>query len=184
MSRAAVQHYADPLFDTPPLFVVAERRMAGQALDRWQGGSGACVPGFETHSLSITDPSGAAIVEYIGTTVAAVCGIAIGMRLGSSTGFAGKMLAACRLAALQSRPQTFEASVAGRAGLAILLRGIALPIGIESGRPAARVQLIVNWREVLDRTATARLRRELGSALHLSLPKSPEIDPFSLKVVS
>jgi hypothetical protein len=43
-----------------------------------------------------------------------------------------------------------------------------------------RVQIIVNWRELLSRSASGRLKRELGAALQsLVRPNISKADPFS-----
>lgn len=179
MASAAVQRYSDARFDAPPLLVIAERRLAGQAVDRWRAGGGGRVAGFESHSLTVSILSGGIMVEHVGEALAGVSGISAGTRLEDSSPIAAEISRACRLSALHARPQPFEARVTGRGGHVILLRGIALPIGAGAGQPPASIQVIVNWREVLHRTATARLHGELDAALRLVRPEPYKNDPFS-----
>ena len=60
-----------------------------------------------------------------------------------------------------------------------MVRGVALPL--IAGADAGKVQAIVNWRQVLDRAASRRLREELGMALTMvrgsRMQRRP--DPFA-----
>jgi hypothetical protein len=183
MRGAAAIEWSDLRFDVPPHFVVMERRMAGQALDRWLEGGRGLVPGFDDNGLVIADRAGMACIESAGAAVTATFGLAAGMRLDGRDGLAAEVRAACDLIAIDPRPLPFEASLSAPGRALILLRGIALPIGAgvspaERGQIPARVQIIVNWREVLNRAATTRLRRELGAALRLVRPIQTRTDPF------
>ncbi len=183
MRGAAAIEWTDLRFEMPPHFVVVERRMAGQALDRWHAGGRCRVAGFDDNSLVIADPAGVARIESAGASVAATFGLAPEMHLGGQGGLAAELRAACDLIAIDPRPLPFEASIGTPARALILMRGIALPIGAgdsaaDPGRIPERVQVIVNWREMLDRAATTRLRRELGASLRLVRPISTIIDPF------
>lgn len=186
MRSAAAIEWSDLRFEMPPHFVVMERRLAGQALDRWHAGGRRMVAGFDDNSLVITDPAGLATIESVGAGITAAFRLAVGMRLDGRDGLAAEIRAACDLIAIDPRPLPFEASLAAPARALILMRGIALPIGAglsapDPGQFPDRVQIIMNWREVLDRAATTRLRRELGAALRLVRPISSKIDPFSPK---
>jgi hypothetical protein len=55
-----------------------------------------------------------------------------------------------------------------------LLRGVALPLADER-----HVQIVLSWREVLNRTATARLRCDFVAALRKTRPVLANFDPFS-----
>ena len=181
--RGAMAMVANPAFDLPPHFAVVERRMAGQALDRWQARGRGLVTGFEANSLVIADPIGAATIDSVGSAIAAAFGLAAGMVLGS-TGLAAELRAACGLMAIDIAPQPFEATLDIGADGCILLRGIALPIcGHAAGAIGDDipdfVQVVVNWREVLNRSASARLQRELVTALQIVRAVSPKIDPFA-----
>lgn len=62
------------------------------------------------------------------------------------------------------RPIPFEASLSAAGGSLVLVRGIVLPL-ISPRHNIDTVQVVLSWREVLNRSATRRLRRELGDAL-------------------
>ena len=169
----------DCRFDVPPRFGVIERRMSGLALDAWAMGGQRRVAGFDDNSLIITDPAGAAIIAAVGAPITATFGLAPGMMLAGHAGLGGECAAACDLIALRPLPVPFEASLAAPGSDCILVRGIALPLSDSDD-----VQIVVNWREVLNRAATTRLRREFGAALRISATKSARIDPFSSNSVA
>ncbi|MFZ4690212.1 MAG: hypothetical protein ACOYLS_13315 [Polymorphobacter sp.] len=181
MRRAAATYWSDLGFDLPPRFVVVERRMAGQALDRWNAAGGGPVAGFESNSLLIADPAELARIEQAGAAITATFGLAAGMALDGRDGLAAELRAACDLIAIDPRPVPFEASLSAPGRALVLVRGIALPV---DGPGVDRVQIVMNWREVLNRTATARLRRDLGVALRLVPTISAKIDPFLPKRTS
>lgn len=177
----------DTDFDMPPLFVVAERRMAGRAVDRWRAGSGGLVDGFEANSLIIVDPGGAARCADVGSAIESAFGLAAGMSLTGRDGLAAEIRAACDLIARDPHPVPFEASLPGVGAGLLLVRGVALPIGalpmgaLPAGL-AACIQVVANWREVLDRESTTRLRRDLGAELRLVASECPKTDPFLSKI--
>jgi len=184
MRRAVASEQADLSFEMPPHFVIAERRMAGRALDRWHAGDRGRVSGFDDNSLVIVDPAGLAIIGSAGPSIAATFGLTAGMRLDGRAGLAAEVRAACDLIAFEPQPLPFEVSLGTPACGLMLVRGIALPIesddrAAEFGKTADCVQFIVNWREVLNRAAMTRLRQELGAALLFSQPVLAKIDPFS-----
>jgi hypothetical protein len=186
MRGAAANIQVDPRFELPPQFVVTERRIAGQAIDRWRSGGKALVTGFDSHSLIVVDPAGMATIEYAGDAIAAAFGLGAGMRLDGRGGLAAEVLAACGLIAIDPQPVPFEFSLTTPASALVLGRGVALPIGADAGVADAVqipdcVQIVINWREMLDRPATTRLRRELGAALRLVPPVLAKTDPFSFK---
>ena len=74
MRSGGAARLIDGEFDMPPMFVVAERRMAGQAVDRWRAGGGSVVDGFATNSLIVFDPRGRAQLAGVGDRVGAVFG--------------------------------------------------------------------------------------------------------------
>lgn len=88
-----------------------------------------------------------------------------------------RALAACELVALQPMPIPFEASVNDPMGAQVLVRGLALPLP-EAGDPAALVQIVLSWREVLSKSAAKRLRAELASAFAQVQRLPPVADPF------
>lgn len=178
MRTATATAFFDARFDVPPVFVVAERRMTAQALDLWRSGGGQPVPGFDAHCLVVADPTGFAVIETVGPALAYTFGLAAGMSLDGATGLAAEIRAACDLVAIGCQPVPFEATLPAPQRAVILARGIALPIGVVDGSVPERVQIIVNWREVLDRAATTRLRRELGAALRIIEPNPVKTDPF------
>ncbi len=159
-------------FTVPISFGRSERRLAGRAVDAWMAAGGEGADGFEANSLFIADPAGRPVIVQAGRAVTAAFGLAAGMAL-EGPGLAAEARAACDLIALRPEPVPFEATLSGRGRACILVRGVALPLG----RDIETVQIIVSWREVLDRAATARLRRELGAAL-LEVRNTSRFDPF------
>ncbi|MBC7520161.1 MAG: hypothetical protein H7268_03570 [Sandarakinorhabdus sp.] len=194
MRGAAANIQDDPRFELPPQFAVSERRIAGQAIDRWRSGGKALVTGFDSHSLIVIDPAGMATIEYAGDAIAATFGLGTGMRLEGRGGLAAEVRAACDLIAIDPQPVPFEFSLTAPDAALIMGRGVALTIAadaterIGAGAPVAeprqiydRVQIVINWREMLDRAAMARLRRELGTALRLVPSILAKADPFFVK---
>lgn len=173
MPSAAKARPIDPAFDPPPQFPALERRLAGLALDGWRENGGRLPPGFDDHSLVIADPAGRARIATAGAPVTATFGLAPGMALDGRDGLAAEIRAACDLIAIDPRPVPFEASLASPGRACILIRGIALPLDFD------RVQVVVNWRELLNRSATTRLRREIGAALRSAAPLGTARDPFA-----
>ncbi len=165
---------ADSAFELPPRFALVERRMAGQAIDAWVDAGGGRVEGFAAHEIMISDPGGEQRIDGVGARLAQQFGLASGMRLQRRDGLAAELCAACDLLALQPIPVPFEASLMMPSRACVLVRGVALPIG-----GGENVQIIMNWREVLNRAATVRLRRELSMALGISRHNLPKQDPFS-----
>ncbi len=149
-----------------------ERRLAGRAIDAWMAAGGEAADGFEANSLFIGDPAGRPMVVQAGRAVTATFGLKAGTAL-DGPGLAAEARAACDLIALRPEPVPFEATITGPGRACILVRGVALPLG----RDIEIVQVIVSWREVLNRAATARLRRELGGALRLARSSGAQ-DPF------
>lgn len=179
MRTGTATAFSDARFDMPPVFVVAERRMAGRALDLWRAGGGQPVAGFDAHCLVVADPAGTAMIEIVGGALASAFGLAAHMPLDGAGGVGAEIRAACDLAAISCEPVPFEAKWPAPGGGVFLARGIALPIGGGAAQMPGRIQVIVNWREVLDRVATVRLRRELGAVLRLVGPDPAKIDPFA-----
>ncbi len=162
----------------PPPLAGIERRLASLATQAWAASEGGYVGGFDVNSVLIADPAGLALVEEVGDTIASQFGVVPGMALARRSGLAGELAAACDLIALSPRPLPFETSLAGKGGALLLVRGIALPIAV--GADAGKVQAILNWREVLNRAATRRLRMELGAALAMAgRPAAGRPDPFA-----
>lgn len=161
-------------FDLPPHFPVTERRLAGRALAQWSRDRHHLVPGHDEHSIVIAEPDGLACITSVGSAITASFGLAAGMHLDGRDGLAAELRAACDLIAIDLNPVPFEASLAAAGRACILTRGVALPIG-----PAMQtVQVILSWRELLDRSATRRLRREIGAAL-LQAPRSAAPSSFA-----
>jgi hypothetical protein len=160
--------------DLPFSFLREERRLAGLALQSWRRHQRAAVPGFEATSLSVADPGGTAMVLHVAPALEATFALAVGQSLAQSAKapanrIAAELCAACDLVALGGRPIPFEASLtlpdlgASSGGL-VLVRGIVLPL-IGARYDIETVQIVLSWREVLNRSATRRLRRELGDVL-------------------
>jgi hypothetical protein len=77
----------------------------------------------------------------------------------------------------------FEACLAAPGRACVLVRGVALPLseGRDPDMIPHLVQIFINWRELLDRAATTRIRREIGTALRIAAPNPTKTDPFMLK---
>ena len=165
---------ADSAFDLPPHFPIVERRRVGMAEGDWRRAGRALVAGFDDHSVIVDDPGGAARLRRVGQAVTDTFGLFADMMLTRHDAIGAELCAACDLIALRPEPLHFEASLMAPRLACILLRGVALPIEND-----AAVQIVLTWREVLDRAATARLRRDLTTALRFS-PRFPcNFDPFS-----
>ena len=108
---------------------------------------------------------------------------AAGMAIAGQDGIAADFLSACDHIALHPVPVPFEASLMAPDSAAILARGVALPL-FAAGHHTGVVQIVVSWREVLNRVATMRLRRELGAALRFSAPNFAKTDPFLAKSIA
>lgn len=173
----------DGEFDVPPCLAaaIADRRMAGQAVDRWRATGGGFVDGFGANSLLVVDPAGAARISEVGPAIAVAFGLAAGMYLNGRDGMTAEIRAACELIAVEPRPVSFEASLLGHGAAVLLVRGVALPVHARPGTCPHLVQVVVNWREVLDWASMTRLRRELGAELGFQGQKRSKIDPFSIK---
>ncbi len=185
MRVESAAEWPDSRFELPPRFAMAERRMSGRAIDAWAAGGQGPVRGFEANSILILEPGGMARIESLGDEVAATFALAAGMALEGRDGLGAELRAACDLIALYGRPVPFEASLAAPGRACVLARGVALPIAETPPEPAPhrppaieRVQVILSWREVLDRAATARLKRELTAALREARPQPLTTDPF------
>jgi hypothetical protein len=164
----------DSTFDLPPRFALVERRRSGLAEAAWAAAGRGWVPGFDDTSIIVVDPGGIARLERVGIAVSESFGLIADMSLARSDALTTELCAACDLIALRAAPLHFEASVAAPRAACILLRGVALPLG-----DGDRVQIVLSWREVLDRSATARLRRDFVAALQASPAISRRFDPFS-----
>ncbi|MEI6486777.1 MAG: hypothetical protein WCO11_10970 [Sphingomonadales bacterium] len=173
---------ATPFAGQLPRSVVVERRLTARALAAWQaapdGGTAAALSPYFDHSIIVRDPAGRAIIDSVGGPVSARFGLAAGLPLLRDPGLSEELVAACELVALQPMPIPFEASVNDPMGAQILVRGLALPLP-EADDPAALVQVVLSWREILSKSAARRLRAELASALaELALRPAPAASPF------
>jgi hypothetical protein len=158
--------------------LATERRLAMRALAQWRAGNGGPVTGHEAHSLLVDDPAGAPRLVAVGSALAGAFQLASGQLLRRAPGLADELLSACEIICLHPAPLPFEAIVAAPALGDVLVRGVALPLAAGSD-PAAQVQIICNWRQLLSRSAAARLRRELGQALQQVRAGAPLADPFA-----
>lgn len=165
---------AEPGFDVPPHFSIIERRHAGLAEAAWEGAGRAWVPGFDACSVVVADPGGRARLERVGLAVTESFGLVADLALERLDPLTTELCAACDLIALRPAPLQFEASLATPQAACVLLRGVALPLA-----GSDRAQIVLSWREVLNRTATARLRRDFVAALQQSRLCKPAFDPFS-----
>jgi hypothetical protein len=167
--------------DQVPRSVVVERRLTSRALAAWQNapedGFAAALAPFFDHSIVVRDPAGRAIIESVGGPVSARFGLVAGLALLRDPGLSEELVAAGELVALQPMPIPFEASVNDPMGAQMLVRGLALPLP-EAGDPAALVQIVLSWREVLSKSAARRLRAELASAFADVQRLPPVADPF------
>ncbi|MEN9931643.1 MAG: hypothetical protein RIS17_216 [Pseudomonadota bacterium] len=174
------ERVAPPGMDGLPRNVAVERRLTSRALAAWQsaedGSIAAAMTPFFDHSIIVRDPAGRAIIDSVGGPVSARFGLVAGLALLRDPGLSEELVAACELVALQPMPIPFEAAVTDPMGTQILVRGLALPLP-EGNDPAALVQVVLSWREVLSKSAARRLRAELASALaeirQQTLPPAP-----------
>ncbi len=163
-----------------------EQRMAGRALSAWRNGQRTAITGFDANAMLVADPGGEARIERLAPEIAAAFGLAAGQRLcdiGQGTPCLGNELRdACDLVALGGQPIPLEISLALNGRSLVIVRGIALPLAPAADTPPSLdlVQIIINWRELLSRSASGRLKRELGAALQsLPRPRRAMSDPFS-----
>ena len=174
-------HHTDYL----PRSVVAERRLTNRALAAWQaaghGGAVAALAPFFDHSLLVRDPGGRAIIDSVGAPLSSRFGFVAGLPLLRDPGLGEELVAACELVMLQPMPIPFETSVHDPMGAHILVRGLALPVA-EEDDPAAIVQIVMSWREVLSKSAAKRLRAELAHAFAGLHSRSGTADPFPVRL--
>lgn len=166
-------------FDLPTGLLQAERRLTERALRLWVASGHREIIGFEAHDLLIGDPAGAAEVLRVAEQIERTFELRVGQMLALDPWLAPNSLgmelrAACDLAALGCRPMTFETTLYSPGHGLILARGIALPL------PEDQVQLVMSWREALSRSATQRLRQELGEAFTPAAPARPIKDALPL----
>jgi len=181
VDRSALDRPGPLREDQLPRSVVVERRFTSRALAAWQSAhddsiAAALAPFFD-HSIVVRDPAGRAIIESVGGPVSARFGLIAGVALLRDPGLSEELVAACELVALQPMPIPFEASVNDPMGAQMLVRGLALPLP-KAGDPAALVQIVLSWREVLSKSAAKRLRAELASAFAQVQRLPPVADPF------
>lgn len=164
-----------------PRTVVVERRLTSRALAAWQqaaeADTAAALAPFFDHSLVVRDPGGRAIIEAVGGSVSARFGLVAGLPLLREPGLGDELVAAGELVVLQPMPIPFEATVNDPMGAQIMVRGLALPLA-DGDDPAALVQIVLSWREVLSHSAARRLRAELAGALAQLTPAAATADPF------
>lgn len=172
--RGGLGKDAESIFELPPRIPVGERRRAGLAEAAWQAADHRLVHGFDDFTVIVDDPGGMALLRRVGQAVADTFGLVADMPLSRRDPINAELSAACDLIALRPAPLHFEASLMAPRLACILLRGVALPI--EDDRA---VQIVLSWREVLNRAATARLRRDLTAALAISPRNLSVSDPFS-----
>ena len=174
----------DPRFELPPQFAVVDRRMAWPARDLWRQSGGRRLAEFADHALVVADPAGSAIIVSVGAAIEAIFGLSAELRLDGLTGLAPEVRAACDLIVFDPQPVPFEASFSAPGWACMLVRGVALPLSdeLDAGGIPLRVQIFINWRELLDRVATTRTRREIGAALQPARSKCAKIYPFLLRI--
>lgn len=172
--RKATGLGADSAFEMPPRISQIERRRAGLAEAAWAAAGHGWVPGFDDDSLFVSDPGGATRLVRVGISVSESFGLVADLCLARTDPLAIELCAACDLIAIAPVPVHFEASVATASAACVLVRGVALPLV-----DGQQVQIVLSWREVLNRTATARLQRDFVAALRQNRSVSPLFDPFS-----
>jgi hypothetical protein len=172
--RASTGLGGDSAFELPPRFGIIERRRTGLAEAAWAAAERGWAPGFDEVSVFITDPGGIARLVRVGLSVTESFGLVSDLNLQRTDPLATELCAACDLVAINPVPVHFEASLTTALAACVLVRGVALPLA-----DGEQVQIVLSWREVLNRTATARLRREFVAALRQTRPVSARFDPFS-----
>lgn len=172
--RSGLDRNAESIFDLPPRILLGERRRAGLAEAAWHATDHRLVEGFDDYAVIVDDPGGFAALRRVGQAVTDTFGLVADMPLSRRDPINIELSAACDLIALRPAPLHFEASLMAPKLACILLRGVALPIDDDQA-----VQIVLSWREVLNRAASARLRREFTAALANSRRKLTGFDPFS-----
>jgi hypothetical protein len=174
MMRGVVGGGNDSGFELPPRIELVERRRAGLAEADWRGAGRGIAVGFDNYSVIVDDPGGLAQLRRVGQAVTDTFGLIAEVPLARHDAISTELCAACDLIALRPEPLHFEASLTAPGLACILLRGVALPVENDTA-----VQIVLSWREVLNRAATLRLRRDLTAALRNSPRLSRAFDPFS-----
>ncbi len=172
----------DCRFDLPPHIGPAERRLAALAVAAWEVGGFRRVAGLDDNSVMITDVAAEPVIASIGALLGAAFGLARGMALAGRSGLPAEMRVVCDLVRMHPVPAPFEAELPGHGRGLLLVRGIALPL-FDGERASGAVQIILSWREGLNRAATMRLQREIGVALRHLPSKTTRIDPFQCNSV-
>ena len=186
-AASAVATQADVQFELPPTFGGrSDRRMAMRAEAAWSAGSPAHnnsnLPGlgsvdtspaseFARHALLLDLRRGDRIeVLSSGDAVVAAFGIHPGpLTSDGEGGLAAQLLDSCELVRLTHATVPVDAALNGIDSACLLTRGVLMPLADDAGA-LGYVHCVLNWKQVLDREASARLRREFGSAL-LGLPR-------------
>ena len=166
-------------FDLPMDLLRAEQRLAERALRQWLADGQREIAGFSDHGLLVADPGGCAEILRVADGISRTFGLCAGQRLALDSrlpphGLGMELRAACDLVALGCRPMPFEASLSAPGHGLILARGVALPV------TGDRVQVVMSWREVLNRSAAARLRRELERAIQALAQAQPDQTPAAM----
>jgi len=164
---------ADPAVEMPPRLALIERRRAMLAEAAWTAAGRALVPGFDEDSLVVSDPGGAARLVRVGLSASESFGLLTESVLARTDPFATELCAACDLVAIDPVAVHFEASVATASAACVLVRGVALPLAAGD-----TVQIVLSWRGVLNRKATARSERDFVAALRQNRSISRLFDPF------
>lgn len=172
--RRLTRNSADLAFEMPPQIPLLERRRANLAEAAWEAAGRGWVPGFDDDSLVVGDLGGALRIVRVGLSVTDAFGLLTDLALERSDPLQAELCAACDLVALAPVPVQFEACLPTVRAACVLVRGVALPL-----MEGQRVQIVLSWREVLNRTATARLRRDFIAALRQNRSDSTPFDPFS-----
>jgi hypothetical protein len=163
----------DPAVEMPPRLALIERRRVVLAEAAWTAAGRALVPGFDNDNLVVSDPGGAARLVRVGLSVSKNIGLVTESFLASTDPFATELCALCDLVAIDPIAVHFEASLATANAACVLVRGVALPLAAVD-----TVQIVLSWREVLNRTEIAPLERDFVSALRQNRSISRLFDPF------
>ncbi len=167
----------DCRFDLPPRIGLGERRLAALAVAAWEAAGRRRVEGLDENSVMMADADTGPVVTSCGALPGAAFGLAPGMVLAGRPGLPAELRVVSDLVRMHPIPAPFEAQLQGHGRGLLLVRGIALPL-FDGDRASGVVQIILNWREGLNRAATVRLQREIGTALRHLPMKTATIDPF------
>lgn len=179
----------DARFDLPAQFGGrSDRRMAERAEAQWRAAlpvtRAALMPALRTvdtgpasefaaHALLLDVRRGDRVeVVHAGAAIAAMFGITAGYLANAGEGgLAALLIDGCELMRLWHAVVPVDAAIGGTDSACLLTRGVLLPLADDEGS-FSYVHAVLNWKQLLDRSARTSLRREFVAAVRESVPLS------------